>query len=409
VSGISITAEGTTTLSFFAEDNAGNIEATKTLVLKIDKTAPTISDLGATTSPNAAGWYKADVVNQFKASDGLSGLDAACQAAFPDPVSGGRRQDKTTSGEGTAVKVSSDSCTDVAGNVAAAVDSAAFKIDKTAPNISFVGQSPAPNAAGWNNSDVTLSWSCTDGLSGPVDATVTKQISSEGINQQATGTCADVAGNEASSTDGDVDLDKTKPTVAVTGVADGATYVLGSVPAAGCSTSDGLSGVKTAASLSSSGGPVGTITATCSGAEDNAGNTNSASMMYTVIFNWTGFFQPIDNNPDQSGNPALATVWNSAKAGQAIPVKFSLSGDQGLSIFQAGYPKSTKVACPNASAIVDGVETYAASTPGLHYDAVADQYVYVWKTATSLANTCQRLEVKLVDGTSHYAFFKFLR
>jgi hypothetical protein len=33
----------------------------------------------------------------------------------------------------------------------------------------------------------------------------------------------------------------------------------------------------------------------------------------------------------------------------------------------------------------------------------------VWKTTSTLANTCQRLEVKLVDGTSHYAFFRFVK
>ena len=40
-----------------------------------------------------------------------------------------------------------------------------------------------------------------------------------------------------------VKVDKTPPTVSVTGVTEGAIYVLGSVPAAGCSTTDGLSGV----------------------------------------------------------------------------------------------------------------------------------------------------------------------
>src|SRR5207247_5132827 len=67
-----------------------------------------------TSSPNPAGWYKNDVVNRFKATDGLSGLNAACLTAFP--LSGSDRvQSKTTSGEGTAVKVSSSACTDEAG------------------------------------------------------------------------------------------------------------------------------------------------------------------------------------------------------------------------------------------------------------------------------------------------------
>jgi len=45
----------------------------------------------------------------------------------------------------------------------------------------------------------------------------------------------------------------------------------------------------------------------------------------------------------------------------------------------------------------------------LHYDPIADQYIYNWKTATSLANSCQMLVLKLADGTHHYAFFKFTK
>ena len=36
---------------------------------------------------------------------------------------------------------------------------------------------------------------------------------------------------------------------------------------------------------------------------------------------------------------------NTAKAGSAIPVKFSLGGDKGLAILTDGYPKATKIAC----------------------------------------------------------------
>jgi large repetitive protein len=137
---VALMSEGVHAIDFHAVDNVGNSEANNLKTVKIDKTAPTISDLGPTMSPNAAGWYKTDVVNQFKASDALSGLDSACQTAFPDPVTGGRRQNKTTTGEGLAIKVSSSSCTDVAGNPAAAIDSAAFKIDQTVPtNVSVTG------------------------------------------------------------------------------------------------------------------------------------------------------------------------------------------------------------------------------------------------------------------------------
>jgi hypothetical protein len=40
---------------------------------------------------------------------------------------------------------------------------------------------------------------------------------------------------------------------------------------------------------------------------------------------------------------------NVVKAGRAIPIKFSLSGDYGLGIMAAGYPASAPIACDNSA------------------------------------------------------------
>jgi hypothetical protein len=94
-----------------------------------------------------------------------------------------------------------------------------------------------------------------------------------------------VANNQRTATYA-VKVDKTAPVVTVDNVSDGATYTLGSVPTAACSTTDALSGVATQATLSITGGNgdgTGTFTATCSGAVDNAGNTAApVSVNYTV-------------------------------------------------------------------------------------------------------------------------------
>lgn len=47
VASIDIAAEGETTLTYFAVDNAGNQEAAKTLTVRIDKTAPSLAGLPA--------------------------------------------------------------------------------------------------------------------------------------------------------------------------------------------------------------------------------------------------------------------------------------------------------------------------------------------------------------------------
>ena len=115
------------------------------------------------------------------------------------------------------------------------------------------------------------------------------------------------------------------------------------------------------------------------------------------IYHFGGFQQPVDARP---------TV-NLMKAGGAVPVKFSLGGSQGLSIFAAGPPRSQVIAC-DTTADVDGVEqTVSAGGSSLTYDPVSDTYSYVWKTDKSWAGTCRQLVLAFADGSVERATFKF--
>lgn len=130
---------------------------------------------------------------------------------------------------------------------------------------------------------------------------------------------------------------------------------------------------------------------------DDGGLTATDEATVVVIYNFNGFFQPIDNLP----------VLNVVKAGSSVPVKFSLGGNKGLAIFEAGYPKSESIPC-DSTAPVSGVdETSTAGSSGLSYNPLTDQYTYVWKTEKTWANSCRQLVVKLTDGTLHRANFKF--
>ena len=142
--------------------------------------------------------------------------------------------------------------------------------------------------------------------------------------------------------------------------------------------------------------PVGTTTVNAT-ADDGNGNTASCSFTVTVLYNFTGFFQPVANPP----------TFNLVNAGRAVPVKFSLSGDKGLNIFAPNSPSSGPVACNSSDDAVNFVETVTAGGSSLSYDASSDQYVYVWKTESSWAGTCRQLVVQLNDGSVHTAYFKF--
>jgi hypothetical protein len=117
---VTISVEGTTTLTYFATDNAGNQEAAKTLTIRIDKTPPTATATIAPV-PNNNGWNNTNVTVSFTGTDALSGIDS-CSA----PI--------TFTSEGTG-QIASGACTDKAGNVSSPA-TAKVNIDKTPPVIS---------------------------------------------------------------------------------------------------------------------------------------------------------------------------------------------------------------------------------------------------------------------------------
>jgi hypothetical protein len=110
-------------------------------------------------------------------------------------------------------------------------------------------------------------------------------------------------------------------------------------------------------------------------------------------FAFAGFGSPV------RGGGAL----NVAKAGSAVPVKFSLGGDRGSQVFEAGYPMLRKRSSCDASG-ADAPEGVAAATrSGLTYDAAADTYTYVWKTDKSAAG-CWSLHLSSGDEAARAMF-----
>jgi len=109
------------------------------------------------------------------------------------------------------------------------------------------------------------------------------------------------------------------------------------------------------------------------------------------------FSPPVDNPP----------MVNVAKAGRAVPVKFSLDGYYDMDILEVGYPGSQQIDCDslNPVDIVDG--TVTAGSKGLSYDESTEEYTYIWKTEKAWAGSCRQLIVKFNDGTEHLAYFEF--
>jgi hypothetical protein len=366
----------------------------------IDRAAPTVSPTAVKgVAPNFVGatnygegvWTNQDVRVTFTCADtGGSGLTTASQTPDQQTFT---TQSATTSG---TTATFAGTCEDTVGNTATSDLDFTVKIDKTAPTIDG-SASPAPNAAGWNNTNVTVSFDCVDVLSGvpagncPADVL----LENDGADQSVTRSVTDAAGNTASDTVSGINIDKTAPNVSVTGVSAGGNYTLGSVPAAGCSTTDAISGVAQNASVNVTGGTpngVGTFTATCSGASDNAGNPGSASATYTVAYGGvSGILQPI--NYDDS------SIFS---RGKAVPVKFKLAGDE-----PNGFNYSTwklervKVSCTDFGDEGTTFEQIVENpSQTFRYDQSADQYIINANFKNETVGTCWRVKVTLDDSSA---------
>lgn len=208
-----------------ARDFVGNVEAAKSaaeattqVVLVTDSTPPTTAAL-VTSLPNAVGWNNSNVTITLNSADDASGTGVK-QIAYS--VSGAQTVASTTlAGPSTSFSISTEGITtitffavDNAGN-AETPKTITIKVDKTPPSITGA-RTPAPIANGWNNSQVSVGFTCVDTLSGlaPGSPPAPTILSTEGANQSVTGTCQDVAGNSASTIVSEINIDTTPPSVA---------------------------------------------------------------------------------------------------------------------------------------------------------------------------------------------------
>ena len=173
------------------------------------------------------------------------------------------------------------------------IDPEVVETDTTKPIITG-SRAPLPNSFGWNNSNVTVSFSCEDvgaiqsGIS--VNTVEEVTVSTEGENQSVTNTgeCIDVAGNIAEpATVSDINIDKTPPVVVITLPGTGE-YILNESVEATWIATDTLSGVVSPVfgTLSIDTGSAGTKTITLPEgiAKDKAGNNSLAVMeSFSVI------------------------------------------------------------------------------------------------------------------------------
>ena len=232
--------------------------------VRIDSVAPTVTGGTPTRGPDQAGWYNAPVALSGGGTD-------------PSPGSGlAGCSGNTYSGPDSASATGTITCTDIAGNSGSAASSA-FQYDNTGPTVTGASLGRPPDANGWYNHGVAVSFTATDNLSGLAGCQTVTYAGPDGGPASVPGSCTDVAGNPASGGT-TINYDSTGPSVSGSpdrGPDSNGWY--GRPVGVNFSGSDNASGVAGCSGGVTYSGPdgMGSASGSCS---DNAGNTGSGAV-----------------------------------------------------------------------------------------------------------------------------------
>jgi hypothetical protein len=382
------------------------VDNTVSILLNNTDSTPPVTTASASPPPNSNGWNDTSVAVTLSSTDS-------------EPNGSGVKEIHYTIGSNPQVVVPGASAlvnfttegiftlsyfgVDNAGNVESA-HTLTVQIDLTPPTITS-SQSPPANAAGWNNSNVAVTFTCGDNLSGVASCIGTASgapsgdpitITSEGAGQVVTGTAIDNAGNTATTTR-TINLDKTPPVLTMPVLA--ASYLLNSTLTLNFGATDALSGVATM-QATLNGAPIvsgttvtlthlatNTFTLT---ATDVAGNSSTQTATFAVVYNFIGFLPPIQN--DGTGL---------FKLGSTVPVKFQLTDAHGTLVSTAVAHLTIQM-ISGSTLVGTPIDATASgnSDVGDLFRFDGTQYIFNWSTKPVSTGTWQ-LQARLDDGTVH--------
>jgi hypothetical protein len=343
VAGKTVTTEGkdqSVTNTGECIDAAGNVADPVTVSnINIDKTPPVVT---LTLPGNGKYGLNESVTATWSATDTLSGAE---DSKTPKTI----KIDTSSMGK-KKITLPAGIAKDKAGNSSQEVTTSyeVLEADTTKPVITG-SRAPLPNSFGWNNTDVTVSFSCAD--TGSVQSGIAintvagKTLTTEGKGQSVTntGVCIDAAGNTADPvTISNINIDKTPPVVTITLPGTGE-YVLNQSITATWSATDALSGVVSpvSGSVSIDTSSVGTKTFTLPAgtAKDKAGNSSlKVTKSYSVIVDTE---EPGTVYPQKwaTGTGTVSNPW----ANDCIKKAYDVVPVGGTIFLKAGYYKLSSI------------------------------------------------------------------
>ena len=188
--------------------------------------------------------------------------------------------------------------------------------------------------------------------------------------------------------------DATAPTVDLRTPAEGAQYALDEQVEADYSCADeGDSGLASCEGDVADGAALDTSTAGPHSftvvARDGEGNETTVTHGYTVVepaLAFLGFRGPIHDG-------------SVVRAGDVVPVAFSLGGFHGLDVLADGSRSSVEVDCDDPGAPTGGSPALSEDDRGLRFRRWTGNYVFKWQSDRSWAGTCRTFVLTLADGS----------
>jgi hypothetical protein len=241
--------------------------------------------------------------------------------------------------------------------------------------------------------ELYVSFSCDDGAGGsPIVGCIGTYPLGYPLPTERPGTYTftldafDAALNHGATTVSYRVVDRTPPQITILAPTDGAEYLVGEAILASYFCHDAIDGAR----VSCKATPVETEPGMHTfhvDTHDSAGNAASANTTYFVHYGFGGFYSPL------VAKPGSATL----RAGDTVPVKFSLDGDHGLEVI-------ARAAWRPCAATTNDSSPAAGS---LIYNTGPDRYTFMWSTDRNWSGSCKEFILTLRDGTTHAAYVVF--
>jgi sugar lactone lactonase YvrE len=355
--------------------------------VNIDFSPPTVQPLLTGTLGND-GWYTSDVQVSWAINEAPQNIisSSGCgNSSVTNDTAGMTFTCSVTSGGGTTS------------------NSVTIKRDATPPVLAFGTPSPVPNTNGWNKTNVSIAFTRADLMSGLASTSTASPLvlSTEGANVTRQVVVTDNAGNSATFTTVERNIDKTVPYAEMESPVDNATYGFYQDVAADFVCED--ISLVSCTSPTPQGELINTRTAGARTfkitARDAVGFTTNHTHSFTVesTFNFGGFLAPASPPP----------TLNLVERGALVPIRWQLpDGRGGFVTNPTSFTSATVGSLTCGSAASVPLNDAASGPAGISFDAATSSFVYNWQTSTSWTG-CRKLTIKLKDNSVHELRFRF--